>query len=413
MTCSQETRISASRRRRCRVWAWTLLTLLLLPGPANAQASGVAFLKLIEILRDRGSITAEEYEQLKMALTGPGDVAAASSNVEGSQAPSRAADGGGTPRDVPTIRWYERFNVRGYTQFRTSEVFGGDGPVPLEMPSDRSVLPNETFVLRRGRFILSGDVGEHLSIYAQPDFSASTGAPDFSLQLRDLYADVTVDRAKTLRFRVGQSKVPFGFVNLQSSQSRGPFERPDALNFAVEGERDLGAYVMWAPPQKRQLFADLVAKGLKGSGDYGVVAVGAYDGQGPNRSDLNGQPHWVARASYPFVLTNGQIFELGVQGYSGRFVTSTQALSIGGNLITPSQAVDGRRPGVESVAGPRIPQAPSTVASNRCRDRAATPEVGRGVPHSRREVRVSGPARGDDARHADGVRRLSAQQTDR
>ena len=71
---------------------------------------------------------------------------------------------------------------------------------------------------------------------------------------------------------------------------------------------------------------DLVNKGLKGSGDYGVVTVGAFSGQGLNRSDQNGRLHWLARASYPFAAGK-QIVELGVQGYTGKFVTTTQALT--------------------------------------------------------------------------------------
>jgi len=68
------------------------------------------------------------------------------------------------------------------------------------------------------------------------------------LQMRDLYGDIAVDKDKEFRFRVGQSKVPFGWVNLQSSQNRGPLERPDALNSAAEGERDVGVFFMWAEP---------------------------------------------------------------------------------------------------------------------------------------------------------------------
>ena len=95
-----------------------------------------------------------------------------------------------------------------------------DGPA-LEVPADRSVNANESFVVRRGRFIFSGDATEHVSLYAQMDFNGSTGAADFSLQMRDLYADVWLDRAKLWRVRIGQSKVPYGWVNLQSSQNRG------------------------------------------------------------------------------------------------------------------------------------------------------------------------------------------------
>jgi hypothetical protein len=131
----------------------------------------------------------------------------------------------------------------------------------------------------------------------------------------------------------------FGFVNLQSSQMRGPLERPDALNSAVEGERDMGAYVMWAPAATRQRFRQLAAE-RKGSGDYGVIAVGVFAGQGLNRADQNGDLHVVERASYPFAV-GAQTVELGVQGYSGRFVTTTQPMLVNGVTVTPARNDDG------------------------------------------------------------------------
>ena len=126
------------------------------------------------------------------------------------------------------------------------------------------------------------------------------------MQLRDLYGDISFDTDKEYRIRIGQSKVPFGWSNLQSSANRAPLERPDAINSVAEGERDIGAFFYWAPDAIRKRYADLVKLGLKGSGDYGVLGLGAYSGQGLNRLDFNGDPHFVARASSPFQLPNGQ-----------------------------------------------------------------------------------------------------------
>ena len=226
----------------------------------------------------------------------------------------------------------------------------------LEVPADRSVNPNESFVIRRGRFVLSGDVSDRLSLYAQADFSASTGTGDFVVQARDLYGDVWLDRQKHWRVRLGQSKVPFGWVNLQSSQNRAPLERPDALNSAVEGERDLGMSLMWGSSAARQRFRDLTALGLKGSGDYGVAAVGVYSGQGLNRPDQNGDVHVLGRVSYPFKTEGGRFFELGVQGYLGHFVTTTQAITAGGETFTPTQPESGvldQRFAVTAIAYPQ------------------------------------------------------------
>ncbi|MGD9902444.1 MAG: porin [Vicinamibacterales bacterium] len=327
---------------------------LFLSAPPQATASSAAdqaLLRLLQVLRDRGSITTQEYDEIRLLATlpSPAGTIAAEGDAQREAAQDQAiaeikTATAGTP--APVVRralagkWYERISLRGYTQFRGAETSAGRGAA-VEVPADRSVNDNESFMIRRGRFIFSGDISDHLSLYAQSDFNASTGAPDFSLQMRDLYGDIAFDKAKAWRIRLGQSKVPFGFVNLQSSQNRAALERPDALNSAVEGERDLGAALMWASPTARQRFRDLVGQGLKGSGDYGVAAFGFYSGQGLNRADQNGQAHMMARVSYPFQTPGGQFFELGVQAYRGRFVSPTQAITAGGATFTPTQPADG------------------------------------------------------------------------
>lgn len=249
-------------------------------------------------------------------------------------------------------RWYDRLSIRGYGQFRYTSLFGEDNTPSLNVPNDRSVNEPETLFLRRGRVILSGDVTEHVFLYAQMDFAGSTGAPDLALQMRDFYADISVDDAKEFRFRVGTSKIPFGWVNMQSSQNRAPIERPDAINSAAEGERDLGAFFYWAPAATRALFRELIRSGRKGSGDYGVFGLGVFTGQGPNRSDQNGEVHTVLRLCNPFELPNGQVIELGVQGYTGRFVPSTAAIA-GTTPGFSARGVRDERIGVTMVVYPQ------------------------------------------------------------
>jgi len=224
-------------------------------------------------------------------------------------------------------RWYDKIQLRGYTQLRGTSLFGRDDDPDLNVPADRSVSETETYLIRRGRFIFSGDVHPQVFLYAQLDFAGSVGGSgDTGLQSRDLYADLALDPEREHRFRVGQSKVPFGWVNLQSSQNRLALERPDALNSAAEGERDIGVFYYWAPAHIRDLFRKLVRDGLRGSGDYGVFGLGAYSGQGLNRSDRNGEAHLIARFSYPFEW-EGELLELGAQAYTGRFVPNVAALS--------------------------------------------------------------------------------------
>ena len=333
-----------TRFTRLKEVAVGLMTLGLALGcPGSSEAANEALLKLLEVLRDRGSISAAEYDMIRTVAEAPVTPAAVASPAAApAQPPATQPSVTDATRATTDIvnrtlagKWYERFGLRGYVQLRHGEVLSHEGPPP-DVPNDRSANENESLHIRRGRLVLSGDATSRLAIYSQLDFNGSTGAADYSLQMRDLYADLSLDRTKTWRVRLGQSKVPFGFVNLQSSQNRAPLERPDALNSGVEAERDFGAALMWASPEARRRFRDLTNLGLKGSGDYGVVAIGAYSGQGPNRPDQNGSPHVVARVSYPFKLASGQFVELGVQGYTGQFVSGVQSLTTGGTTFTPT-----------------------------------------------------------------------------
>ncbi len=332
-----------------------MLTACFLMPSSPALAANEALVKLLEILRDRGSITPQEYNDLMLVADPPSvpapsvplPPAAAAQAAPATpeltarvQALEKANQSGEVAKKALAGKWYERIGLRGYTQFRFSEVAQGTGDL-LEIPADRSVNPAETLLIRRGRFIFSGDVSDRVYLYAQSDFNASTGAADYSLQMRDLYADIALDAKKTWRVRAGQSKVPFGWSNMQSSQNRLALERPDALNSAVEGERDYGAYLMWASTEARQRFKDLVGKGLKGSGDYGVMAAGVYSGQGLNRSDVNGEPHVLGRVSYPFKTKGGQYWELGVAAHHGKYVTTTQPITSGGATFTPARPAEG------------------------------------------------------------------------
>ena len=89
----------------------------------------------------------------------------------------------------------------------------------------------------------------------------------------------------------------------------------------LNNERDIGIFAYWAPSAIRERFAFLVSSGLKGSGDYGVVGFGVYNGQTANRTEQNGQPMVVMRVSYPFKIGQ-QFVEPGLQAYSGETVVT-------------------------------------------------------------------------------------------
>ena len=222
-------------------------------------------------------------------------------------------------------KWYETFSIRGYMQFRNNRLLETNSKLKCEQ-CDKSWGTNNNFFIRRMRIIFYGQISKQVYFYVQPDFASSASSSSLHFaQLRDAYFDLGIDKKNEFRFRLGQSKVPFGFENLQSSQNRLPLDRNDALNSALSNERDLGVFFYWAPEAKRKIL-NLVKDGLKGSGDYGVFGIGAYNGQTANKPELNNQLHVVSRLSYPFQIGN-QIIEPGIQAYTGKFVIPKDQVS--------------------------------------------------------------------------------------
>ena len=215
-------------------------------------------------------------------------------------------------------KWYDKISIRGYTQIRYSYLTNEND---LRSEYDSSIGNNTGFLFRRVRLVISGDITDWLSIYLQPDFGAGAGTGNNNFaQLRDAYADIFLpflSKDKEFRIRAGQSKVPFGFENLQSSQNRLAFDRTDAINSAAQGERDIGFFLYYTPVETRKVFKRLVDTGLKGSGDYGVLGVGVYNGQTLNVTEANDNKHVVLHATYPFELPYGQIVQVGVDAYRG------------------------------------------------------------------------------------------------
>jgi phosphate-selective porin len=215
-------------------------------------------------------------------------------------------------------KWYDKIAIRGYLQARYNRLLETNPDLKCEQ-CDRSMGENGGFLIRRMRIIFSGQISKRVYFYIQPDFASSVGTSGNIAQLRDAYMDLGLDANNEFRIRVGQSKVPYGFENMQSSQNRLPLDRNDALNSSVSNERDMGAFFYWAPKATRTLYADLVKDGLKGSGDYGVFAFGVYNGQTANQTEKNDNLHIVSRLSYPIKIKN-QIIEPGIQAYTGKYV---------------------------------------------------------------------------------------------
>jgi len=264
-----------------------------------------------DLLYEKGQITKEEWLKLK-------------ADEEKKEA---------IIQDRATIkRWFDKISIRGYLQLRYTYL---PGEKKLRSEYDSTIKDDTGFNFRRARLIFSGDITDWLSFYVQPEFATvvpgttNSDANNNFVQLRDAYADIFLPvpilffGEKELRVRAGLSKVPFGWETLQSSQQRIAFDRSDGLNSAVNGERDIGFFIYYTPAETRKLFRRLVDSGLKGSGDYGILGVGVYNGQTINVAERNDNKHIILHSTYPLELPYGQIVEFGVDAYRGSFNVGT------------------------------------------------------------------------------------------
>ncbi len=214
--------------------------------------------------------------------------------------------------------WTNKIKVSGYAQMRYNDLYKTNPDMECEQ-CDGTYGGMKGMSFRRIRIKFSGYIHERVYFYIQPDFA---GGDSNTANLKDAYFDLMFTKDRRFRLRLGQSKVPYGFENMQSSQNRLSLDRNDAINSALKNERDLMAVFYYTPAVVQQRFKKLKNQQLKGSGNYGMLALGAFQGQTANNADQNSNKHIVARATYPFELKNGQLFEVGLQGYSGKYVTT-------------------------------------------------------------------------------------------
>ncbi len=308
---------------------WVLVVTLCVMGLGLFLKANVAQASIEDLLYEKGQITKEEWLKLK-----------AEHEREEAIVQQRSA----------IKNWFDKISIRGYVQARYSYL-PGDKSIRSEY--DNTIRDNTGFAFRRVRLVFSGDITDWLSFYIQPEFAGTvpgtTGdQSNHFVQLRDAYTDIFLPvpflflDKKELRIRVGQSKVPFGFENLQSSQQRIAFDRSDGINSAANGERDLGLFLYYTPNETRKLFRRLIDSGLKGSGDYGLLGIGVYNGQTLNVNERNDNKHVVVHATYPMELPYGQIIQFGVDAYRGTFnvgapsgtgLPATPALVNNGNIL--------------------------------------------------------------------------------
>lgn len=296
--------------------------LSILAAPASASAQTVEDLQR-QIDELKAELRALKAGQAASAAADPAPAAGAA--APSGQVAAATSAPVLTPAAAPEKRkkaWYEKLTLRGYTQMRYNAFLDGDKTAPagrsrLRSVHDSSINENGNFSLRRARLVLQGNVSDDVALYFQTDFATAVNGQsngerrEHFGQLRDAYVDVFLDDAHEFKVRLGQSKVPFGWENLQSSSNRLTLDRSDAINSAVPGERDLGIVVYYTPKRVQKIWDRLADDGQKLFGNYGAFALALYNGQGTNRPEQNKGFSKVAMATWPFELGGGQVLELG------------------------------------------------------------------------------------------------------
>jgi hypothetical protein len=219
-------------------------------------------------------------------------------------------------------RWYERLTMYGYGMLRYSLESNGQ----VRTYHDASVGGKNDgaqpgFFFRRIRWVVTGQVSDHVSIFLQPDLASNISGNTHSVSLRDAYGDWNFDKNKEFRLRVGLQRIPCSFDNWQASRVRMAIDRADATNSCAPSERDMGISFMWTPKIAQYRYKQMLDY-MYGPGDYGVFNITVDNAQGLNNPERNEDKRVSVRLSWPFELPGGRLMEVGMNANRGMFNVS-------------------------------------------------------------------------------------------
>jgi|SRR5690606_38791028 len=129
----------------------------------------------------------------------------------------------------PSTGWFTNIHLGGYMQIRYNGLFQTNSELECEQCDEAWGGEENSLSLRRLRFKIYGQIHPRVFFYFQPDFAKSVSGSHNVGKIKDAYVELGLDKKNEFRLRVGQSKVPFGYENLQSSSQRLPLDRDDAL----------------------------------------------------------------------------------------------------------------------------------------------------------------------------------------
>jgi hypothetical protein len=254
---------------------------------------------LLDKLLEKGVITTDDWLQIK------------------ADEEKRAAEQTVVTEFTTSPRWYERIRMYGYGMFRYNRL--GHPNEKVNSWLDASVGKEQPgFFDRRIRWVVTGQVSDRVGFYIQPDLASNVDGNTHSLTMRDAWGEYYLNLDKEYRIRVGLQRVPCSFDNWQASRQRLAIDRADATTSCQAPERDLGISYQWTPKYLQHRWKEMIDY-LYGAGDWGMVNVTVYNGQGNNQPERNDDKHVGLRLAYPFELPGGRLFEVGMNAMRGMY----------------------------------------------------------------------------------------------
>jgi hypothetical protein len=291
------------------------------PGPGGMIRQGEKALEstsLEDLLLEKGLITMDDWIRIK------------------AEEERRVSERSVVAEFTGSPRWYERITMYGYGMMRYNRLGQPNGQ--LRTYHDASVGDKNSgaqpgFFFRRIRWVVTGQVSDHVAFFIQPDLASNVSGNTHVLSMRDAYGDWMFDKSKEFRLRVGLQRVPCSFDNYQASRVRMAIDRADATNSCAQSERDMGVSFMWTPKTAQYRFKQMLDY-MYGPGDYGVFNVTVYNGQGLNAQEANDNKHVGVRLAWPFELPGGRLMEVGANAMKGMFVVNNGAAATGTTLFS-------------------------------------------------------------------------------
>ncbi len=231
-------------------------------------------------------------------------------------------------------RWYERITMFGYGMLRYNLTNNGQVRTYHDVSvGDTANGAQPGFFFRRIRWVVTGQVSEHVAFFIQPDLASQVSGNTHVLSMRDAYGDYYFDKGKEYRVRLGLQRVPCSFDNWQASRVRMAIDRADATNSCAPSERDVGVSFMWTPKIAQVRFKQMLDY-MYGPGDYGVFNVMVDNAAGNNVAENNKNKRVSVRLSWPWELPGGRLMETGMNAGYGTWHVSMGTAAAGTALYS-------------------------------------------------------------------------------